>query len=156
MKWKDVVVGSLATLVVTVVGGVAIYYLTREPSRHERSEDLAYELDQPVTFESDQTKVSFANLRLRNVGTGSAKNVVVTLQFSVAAKVLDKKVSLSTAPAGKFEIASTPANLLELRIPVLTPRRIGVGCSANGKERAPTTCCDGQERQHCRTPQPNH
>ena len=54
MKWRDVFIGSIATLIVTVVGGVILYYLTREPPQPLQplqpppAERLVYDIDSPV------------------------------------------------------------------------------------------------------------
>ena len=114
------VVTSEVTLVVTIVGGVAIYYLTRQPSAPAPAEELVYDIDTPVVFESDQTELSFTNVRVKNVGNESATNVSVVVQFGDKVKVVDKKVTLSSGPAGTFS-AKMDAHQVELKIPVLTP-----------------------------------
>ena len=63
MNWRDILLGSIVTLFVTVVGSVIAYYFTREPAPPPPAEKLIYEIDAPVSFDSGETKMSFFNVR---------------------------------------------------------------------------------------------
>jgi hypothetical protein len=121
MKWKDVLVGAFVTLVVTVIGGVAIYYLTREPQKLAPAEQLMFEVDPPVAFESELTRLSVVNIRVKNGGDEAAKNVAITVRPTDKAKVLDRKVSLSSGPVGEFNVQAISESAVDVAIPVLTP-----------------------------------
>ena len=121
MKWKDVILGSLVTMGVAVVAGVLIYYLTREPPASPPAETLVYEIDTPVTFASDQTRLSFTNIRLRNIGDLSAENVLVGVDLPSAVQLIDTQVILSSGPGGRFTFDDTGSADIGIVIPVLTP-----------------------------------
>lgn len=121
MKWRDVFIGSLATLVVTVVGGVILYYLTREASVPEPQETLVFKIDDPVIFESDETTLSFVNVRVKNVGNKAAKDVTVGVQFDDQVKITDHRASLSSGPAGKIESNVSGLSIVNATVAILTP-----------------------------------
>lgn len=121
MNWKDVLFGSLVTLGVTVLAGVLIYYLTRESPAPPPAERLVYSIDTPVTFESDQTRLSFTNIRLRNIGDVSAENVIVGVDLPSGVGLIDTQVILSSGPGGRFEFDYAGSADIRIVIPVLTP-----------------------------------
>ena len=121
MKWKDVILGSLVTMGVAVVAGVLIYYLTREPPAAPPAETLVYEIDTPVNFESDQTRLSFTNIRLRNIGDLSAENVLVGVDLPSGVKLIDTQVIFSSGPGGRFKFDDTGSADIGIVIPALTP-----------------------------------
>jgi hypothetical protein len=49
VKWKDVVTGAAITLLVTILGGIVVYYLTKE-EKIEKNEYLKYKIESPVSF----------------------------------------------------------------------------------------------------------
>lgn len=76
MKWKDILIGALVTLTVTVVGGIAIYYFTKEPEDQHR-EHLLYTVQQSASFTGGTKDVTFSTVRVRNTGGVAARNVIV-------------------------------------------------------------------------------
>ena len=121
MKWRDVFLGSIATLIVTVVASVIVYYLTRESPPPPLAEKLIYDIDKPVTFDSDQTTMSFVNVRVKNTGEKPATNVIIGVEFDNKVKINDKRATLSSGPAGKIDIQPIGDNKLDVRIAVFTP-----------------------------------
>lgn len=117
MNWKDVVVGAVATLVVTVLGGVAVYYVTREPD-DKRSERLLYTVTDPASFKGASQDLSFRTIRLTNAGGVAAKHVTLSVNFKMA-EVRDLSVE---ANAGMKEISRAIApQSLQLVYAVLLP-----------------------------------
>src|ERR1017187_7306366 len=98
MRWRDVLIGAMMTLVVTGGGGVVVFYLTRQRPPAPASERLVYELDRPFSFETDTTKNTFQEIRVANTGDQAASNVVVGIQFPQTLKLLDYKVRFSGPP----------------------------------------------------------
>ena len=121
MKWRDVFLGSIAPLIVTVVGGVILYYLTRESPPPPPTEKLVYDIDKPVIFDSDQTTMSFINVRAKNTGEKPATNVIIGVEFADKVKISDKRVTLSSGPAGKIDAQPIGNNKLEVEIAAFTP-----------------------------------
>ncbi len=124
MKWRDILIGSLATLTVTVLGGVLLYYLTRESPPPTPREILVYELDSPMVFDSDQTTMSFITIRVKNTGNKSAANVLIGIEFEDTVKITDHRESLSSGPAGHSEPKLTSNNKLEVRVQIFAPNEV--------------------------------
>jgi tetratricopeptide (TPR) repeat protein len=95
MKWRDVLIGSIATLIVTILSGVVIYYLTREP-RIEAKENMVFLVDNSASFDFANTKMAVASIILVNRGTKAANNVAGEIKFPFG-HIKDKKI---TSPSG--------------------------------------------------------
>lgn len=124
MNWRDVLLGSIAALLVTVIGSVMVYYLTREPPPPPPVEKIIYEIDTPVSFDSGQTKMSFFNVRVKNTGEKPATNVSVGVEFDSKVRISDQLVSMSSGPVGNIDTQTAGDNRLEVEIAVLTPDEI--------------------------------
>jgi hypothetical protein len=99
MQWRDVFAGAISTLVVTVLGGVAVFYATKEPD-DRKTERLVYSVNQPATFSGGTQDVAFSSVKLENVGGVAAKRVSIRLGLS-SAEIRDLSV---TAGAGIKEL----------------------------------------------------
>src|SRR3954469_19196251 len=78
MNWRDLTIGSIITLAVTVIGGLLVYFLTRPSSNYEM---IIYQIDQPATFSSEKEQLTLSTVRIGNVGNGLANNVKITILF---------------------------------------------------------------------------
>lgn len=83
MKIQDVVVGAVATLIVTVLGGVGVYYATKEPDE-KRAEKLVYTLDQTRTFAGGDKDIAISAVRISNEGGAAAKRPTLTIDLTEA------------------------------------------------------------------------
>lgn len=83
MRLKDVLLGAVASLVVTVIGGITVYYFTKEPDQ-KKTEHLIYTIQQSASFKGGSQDVAFATVRLKNDGGVAAKRVVLSLAFTSA------------------------------------------------------------------------
>ena len=124
MNWRDVLLGSIVTLFVTVIGSVVAYYLTREPSPPPAAEKLIYEIDTPVNFDSGQTKMSFFNVRVKNTGEKPATNVTIGVEFESKIRINDRLISLSSGPVGDINTQTAGDNELLIRLGALTPDEV--------------------------------
>jgi hypothetical protein len=115
MRWKELIIGSVLTLAVTIVGGLAVYAFTREQPRAER---LVYEVPESLTFDLPSTKRSFVTIRAGNLGTAAANGVKVFI--SPPSPILDKSVAVSSGPSATFEDTSTKTDV-ELQLASLLP-----------------------------------
>lgn len=95
MKWKEVLLGAVASLAVTVIGGIAVYYLTKEPD-YIKSERLVYSVQQTASFEGGTQNIAVTALTLKNLGGIASKNVslLVTLK---AAEIRDVALASSSS-----------------------------------------------------------
>lgn len=124
MNLKDILIGSFATLFVTVAGGVGVYYLTKEPQKNAPTENLVFTFEKPQKFYGEERKLSFANLRVANIGDAPAQNVTIALKRDIKLGVVDKNISLSSGPAGKFKISVPDPTEFQVNIPSLTPNEV--------------------------------
>lgn len=120
MKWKDVVIGSIATLIVTILSGVAVYYFTKEPSKPQ-SEKLVYSVEQTGAFETANTKVALANVRIANTGNAPAKNVSITIQAMGETNIVDSTVSISSGDLHGVKIEENSKEFVRLSVSTLIP-----------------------------------
>ncbi|MBJ7575255.1 hypothetical protein [Luteimonas sp. MC1828] len=81
MQWKDVLIGAISTLAVTVVGGVAVYYATKEPEFKAR-ELLTYSVRSSGDFSGEKERVAFTSVVIANRGGRAATNVVASIKFA--------------------------------------------------------------------------
>lgn len=100
MKLQDALIGAVSTLLVTVLGGVAVYYATKEPDE-KKSEKLVYVLNQTATFTGGTQEFAFSTLTVSNEGGVAAKRPTLTVELK-SAEVRDLAV---TAQGGSREVA---------------------------------------------------
>lgn len=94
MRLKDLLLGSVITLVITIIGGVLVYYLTREP-RELLAERLTFSAEPIVGFETSTNKLAISSIRTVNLGNVVARNVRITIEFPAYIKIVDKAISSS-------------------------------------------------------------
>jgi hypothetical protein len=119
MRWRDIIIGALITLFVTIIAGVIVYYVTREPEKAPAQEKLVYQVEQPSCFLSEQNKLALLTIRVGNLGSKEANNTELAIKFEKDVSVLDKQIKMSSAPAGKFEDHSKENNAVHLYFPTL-------------------------------------
>lgn len=121
MKWRDLIIGFISALLVTVFGGALVYYLTKEPPKEKALEKLIYSTEQTATFNAKKMKFVLFTVRLGNIGNLPARNVDVAIEFQRNTEIIDKSVSLSSGPVGKHQITQEDSSSLSIRFPCLTP-----------------------------------
>lgn len=119
MKWRDIIIGALITLFVTIIAGVIVYYVTRVPAKTQAQEKLVYQVEQPSCFLSEQNKLALLTIRVGNLGSKEANSTELAIKFEKDVSILDKQIKMSSAPAGKFEDHSKVSNAVNLYFPVL-------------------------------------
>lgn len=98
MNWRDTLVGAGITLVVTILAGVVVWFLTAEPKTSPSAERLLYSATTSGTFGSDKDSLTFLNLRVSNVGNKPAVNIHVFAKFPSEARIQNKRISISSQP----------------------------------------------------------
>lgn len=115
MKWKDVILGALVSLLVTVAGGLAIYHFTKEPELSKK-ENLEYSISKGGVFEGGSSKLALLSINLENSGGVAAENVDVMLSFEKA-EVKDISLDSHTGSKdSKREITDKSASLVFERV----------------------------------------
>ena len=68
---KNIDIGGIITgIIITVIGGFILFYITKE------NVDIKYNLSAPIPIPSEKEYVQ--QLRIQNVGNAAAENIVIT------------------------------------------------------------------------------
>lgn len=130
VKWKDVITGATITLLVTILGGIIVYYLTKE-EKIEKNEDLRYKIESPVSFEGSGSKLSISNIILENTGAKKAENVKIEIH-SGSKNISEAKASSSLGGTINSEQAKITDGKVNFSIPTLLPEeRISISLLLN-------------------------
>ena len=117
MNWRDIVIGAVASLAVTIIGGVAVYYATKEPDT-KRTERLVYSIQQTASFTGEAQDLAFASVRVSNQGGVAAKHVTV-LVTQKAAEIRD--LSIDPSPGLKEVSRNRESDSVQLDYSALLP-----------------------------------
>lgn len=80
MRWKEVIIGAIVTLAVTIIGGLAVYYFTNESG--SKIEKLTYQIDRQVSFSGENNKLAIGVVRIANVGELGASDVKASISMN--------------------------------------------------------------------------
>lgn len=119
MKWRDVLVGAIATLIVTILSGVAVFYLTQAPDE-KPTELLGYTIESSASFESVDNQVAMVTVSIINLGDAKAESLLGSIAFPVG-KIKDKKVVPSAGKVSGFTITSETDQQIDFSMPCLHP-----------------------------------
>lgn len=112
--------GAIATLIITILSGVAVFYLTRSPQK-EPSELLRYSIDQSASFESKNNRVALVKVMLINQGDAKAENIVGSIEFP-AGVIKDKKIVASSGDVSGFSLTAEKVKGINFMVPRLFPK----------------------------------
>jgi hypothetical protein len=119
MRWKEILVGAISTLVVTIIGGVIVYVLTvQKPKEH--NEKLVFSIESPITFQTEKTTMALATVRVANRGDLAASDVKINTAFAFDV-IKDKKIVFSSGDPTGYTVAQDTARLVSLVVPSLAP-----------------------------------
>ncbi|EOX4790350.1 hypothetical protein J4H63_19600 [Vibrio alginolyticus] len=121
MRWKEMLVGALVTLAVTVIGGLVVYYTTQE-DKVQKVETLTYQKDEQVSFHGKDNKVSIGTLKFANIGGLAAKNVKMQIQTEVT-RFIDFNIA-SSSGAAFSSTESEDGKAVTVVVPSLLPNEI--------------------------------
>jgi hypothetical protein len=125
MAWRELMIKALITLIVTTLGGVMVWVLTREPKSEIATENLVYSFSNVATFGTGENRVRFLTLKLSNKGAKAAHIVKVVMLLPPGTRIRDKYVSLSTTLISAFQTSeSSDARRLEISLPSLAPKEV--------------------------------
>lgn len=99
MKWKEIIFGALITLIITVIAGIVVWKLTKEPSKPTPNANIVFESDSPAHFESKSKNLMFNTVRMGNLGDKTAHKVTLSIEFPHDTNLLDFNVSNSSGKA---------------------------------------------------------
>ncbi len=126
LKWREILIGALISMAITIAGGVTVWQLTREPPKPPAKADIIFQADTPAKFKSKSKDLAFYTVRVGNVGEKAAKEVYVSIIFNKKSVITDSAVTISSGAAAhknQTEIASDSNEKL-VRITSLMPGEI--------------------------------
>lgn len=122
MKWRDVLVGAFVTILVTVLAGLVVWYITKTPLPVPAMEKLVFQSESSGRFVSDAVRLTFHQIRVANVGGAAAQGVLIAVQYSNKAKINQSAVSFSSGPAaGEYSLKKRDAHGVIYQIQTLVP-----------------------------------
>jgi hypothetical protein len=122
-NWGDILFGAVISLAVSIVGGIAVYYYSRDTSSPPH-EALVYTIDQLATFEADSVRIGLATLKVRNSGNASALQVAIAVETRPGVRIRNHKVAVSSGPAGTFSLQDDRPTSLRVAVPNLAPEEL--------------------------------
>ncbi|MFG1484338.1 hypothetical protein ABMA79_03680 [Halobacteriovorax sp. HFRX-2_2] len=132
MNWREILLGALITLGVTVIGGLITYEYTRLDIK-ESKEVLTYNLEDQVSFEGGNERLSIGIVKFANIGNIKSENIKARLKIS-SAEIDDYKVH-NDKGATVNSVLSQDKKLLEISVNKLLPEeRITITYLLNKKE----------------------
>lgn len=102
-------VGAISSLVVTTLGGVAVYYLTKEPEIRSK-ELLTYSVRSSGVFSGEKERVAFTSISIENHGGKPASNVIANIT-SGSSSIKDLTTSNSDGTLQEKKVTSNKATL---------------------------------------------
>lgn len=96
MKWREIIIGAIVTLLITVIGGLVVWEFTKKPPSPEPKSSIVIEYDTPAIFESDSKRLLFNTIRVGNVGDKTAHDIFLAIEFPNNIEILDSTVSISS------------------------------------------------------------
>ena len=123
-KWSNRLVWMVIAVVVSLLGQVAVHYLTREhpaPTPPSPRPELVYGLTDPIQSELDGRPVVTHSVLLLNDGTLEAEDVRLSVAFPSGAKVIRAKIEPSGGPTVDYKVTKRPDMWL-FTFPTLNPK----------------------------------
>ncbi|WP_444889498.1 tetratricopeptide repeat protein [Microbulbifer sp. DLAB2-AA] len=101
MRWKEIIIGAIITLIITIIGGITVWKFTKEPSKPEPKSIVVAEADSPAKFKSDSKSLIFNTIRIGNLGDKVAQSVILSIEFPEDTHVTDFSISSSSGAAAR-------------------------------------------------------
>lgn len=120
MRWREVLFNALLTLIVTIIGGIGVWFFTKAPP--PPAEQLCFSVEEGSTFESEHTRIGIVTVQVSNTGDKAAKSVELAVNFLPGIIVRDKKIMMSSGPSGVYQEKNDKGKQVDLVIPTLAPK----------------------------------
>ena len=132
LEWKQIVTATITGILVTVLSGIAVWYLTYEGAK---SEGVVYEISNSGQFGNGSTGLTFANVQIRNSGSLKAEQVVVNISERNEAEISESQISKSS-PLLEVTPSKTESNSFRFTIKKFLPgESVDIGLLFRGKSR---------------------
>jgi tetratricopeptide (TPR) repeat protein len=120
MNWRHTLISSAITLLVTLVAGLLVYYLTRQPPPLPPAEKIVYRVNTSATFGKDPEKITFLTIRVENIGNKAAHNVRIVDAFPNVYEIQNKQIEISSGVASNL-IDDFSQHKIDIVAPNLVP-----------------------------------
>lgn len=121
MNLRPYIIGALFSLVVAIIAGTVVFYVTREKPEIP-IEELIYCIDRPAAITTDTTKLTIQTIQVANVGTQPAQDVTVSIRFEDGIIVRETKIDFSTGTAAHYSMRNSGDVGVDIDVPSLLPR----------------------------------
>jgi len=122
MRWREVFVGALAALIVTILGGLVVWYMTKAPQTP--SEELEYNVARIASIKADQNTLDFISIKVANLGGKAAHDVQLNLSIPEGVQVIQQQVVSSAGPIANTPVIPKAQQQATLAFPVIAPSEV--------------------------------
>lgn len=119
MNIKSTLIGAFIALIVTVIGGLVVYYITYKDTK---GESLTYWFDAPAIFERDSTSVMLQTFNISNQGDIKSSDISFEINYPEGIKILEKSVAFSSGKMTEYKDSITQKRVFILQTPTLLPK----------------------------------
>lgn len=117
MKYKELIIGAVLSLLVTLAGITATYYINKT-SNNSNLDKLSYTVNQTTAFSSESQDLAITSITIQNNGDRPAKQAFISIHFDNA-EIRDTAIKSKTSIKYASKVAQK--NLLELTYDSLLP-----------------------------------
>lgn len=131
-NWSLIAVSAAVTVLVTVVSGVAVYYITRQEPPPPAAEKIVYSVERSATFDNGNGSLTFFTIAVENVGKKAARHVRIIVPLKSAWKLRDRRVSISSGAAAEYQDKSDPGQIAILLEHLVPNERVKISALLDG------------------------
>lgn len=122
MNVKSILIGAIVTLIVTILGGLIVYYVTANPNKEEK---LTYWFDRPSTFSNDSSSIVIQTIYFTNDGNEPASDISLSVEYPNYIAIIDKNVSFSSGKSFDYRDSVSNKTDYTLKARTLFPKEVG-------------------------------
>jgi len=119
MNIKSTLIGAFIALIVTVIGGLVVYYITYKDTK---GESLTYWYDAPAIFEKDSTSVMLQTFNISNQGDIKSSDISFEINYPEGINISEKSVAFSSGKMTEYRDSITQKRIFMLKTPILLPK----------------------------------
>jgi tetratricopeptide (TPR) repeat protein len=119
MNIKSTLIGAFIALIVTVIGGLVVYYITYKETK---GENLTYWYDAPAIFEKDSSSVVLQTFNISNQGDIKSNGIAFEINYPEGIYISEKSVVFSSGNMTEYKDSITGKRNFMLQTPILLPK----------------------------------
>ncbi len=118
MRWRDILVGAVVTLTVSILSGIVVWLFTRDSPPAER---LRYSVEELASFRPGEVRIGIVTIKASNTGTKAARDVRFVVVFPAGIEIREKQITSSSGPTSAYSEVPSDTKTLDLQIRTLAP-----------------------------------